>query len=122
MITRYEYAIGRLLIAVLFAAGAVQKAIDPAASQLLLSNLGLPVCLMWPALAFNAVAAALLVANWYMRPVGQALAVYCLATSVFHFQPADPWQMSIMVKNWSVAGGCLILSAFAAKPRPFTRA
>lgn len=117
MTARYEYAIGRWLIAVLFAAGAIQKAVNPAASQMLLSDLGLPVWLMWPALLFNAVAALLLIANRHVRPTGRALAVYCLATSVFHLQPSDPWQMSIMVKNWSVAGGCLILSACAAPER-----
>jgi putative oxidoreductase len=115
VINRYEYAIGRGLIAILFAAGAVQKGIDPSASQALLSDFGLPTLLIWPALIFNAVAAFLLVANLYMQQVGRALAIYCLATSVFHLQPGDPWQMSIMIKNWSLAGGCLILSAFAAK-------
>jgi putative oxidoreductase len=111
VIARCEYVIGRWLLAILFAAGAVQKSMDPSASQALLSDLGLPTWLIWPALIFNAAAAFLLVANLHMRLVGRALAVYCLATSAFHFQPADPWQMTIMVKNWSLAGGCLILSA-----------
>lgn len=40
------------------------------------------------------------------------LAAYCLATSVFHWPlRADPWQVSIMVKNWAIAGGLLILAA-----------
>lgn len=29
----------------------------------------------------------------------------------FHFVPSDPWQMSIMIKNWAIAVGCLILAA-----------
>ena len=40
------------------------------------------------------------------------LAAYCLFTSYFHWQlRADPWQVTIMVKNWAVAGGLLILAA-----------
>jgi putative oxidoreductase len=111
MTNALEYAVGRYLIAGLFAAGAVQKTIDPTASQGLLTGLGLPVWLVWPALLFNAVSAFLLIANLYLRPLGRALALYCLATSIFHFIPSDPWQMSIFVKNWAIAGGCLILSA-----------
>ena len=40
-------------------------------------------------------------------PVALGLAAYCGVTSVFHLIPSDPWQMSIFVKNWSIAGGCL---------------
>ena len=45
---------------------------------------------------------------------GLALAAYCGATSLFHYVPSDPWQMSIFVKNWAIAGGCLAL--YAAGP------
>jgi len=95
----------------LFIAGAAQKAINPDPAQGLLAGFGLPEWLVWPALAFNALAASLLIAGKFLRPIGWALALYCLATSVFHFVPSDPWQMSIFVKNWALAGGCLILAA-----------
>lgn len=111
MSDRIEMAAGRVLLALLFLAGAVQKALHPDATQVLLAGFGLPAWLVWAALAFNAGAALLLIANVYLRPVGRALALYCIVTSVFHFVPSDPWQLSIMVKNWGLAGGCLILSA-----------
>jgi putative oxidoreductase len=38
-------------------------------------------------------------------------AAYCAATSLFHLQPQDGWQMSIFVKNWAIAGGLLSLAA-----------
>lgn len=116
MIARFENAIGRCLLAGLFAAGAVQKAFAPAVAGALLTGAGLPQWLVWPAAAFNAIAAVLLVAHLYLRPLGRALALYCLATSLFHLVPSDPWQMSIMVKNWALAGGCLILSSSSAGP------
>lgn len=114
MISRLELAAGRCLIALLFAAGAVQKAADPEASQALLAAAGFWSWLVWPAMIFNAAAAFLIAANRNVRPIGLSLAAYCIVTSVFHFVPSDPWQLSIMVKNWAIAGGCLILAASAS--------
>lgn len=104
---------GRTLLALLFVAGAVQKAVSPDAAQTLLANAGLPIALIWPALIFNASVGAALFAGWRLYPVSLAAAAYCLATSLFHFQPDDGWQMSIMVKNGAIAGGFLILAAAA---------
>ncbi|WP_298435559.1 DoxX protein [uncultured Jannaschia sp.] len=106
----------RWLIAVLFAAGAVQKAVDPGAAGALLIGRGLPEGLVWPALAYNAAAALALVAGWRVVPVALSLAAYSGLTSLFHLVPDDPWQMSIFVKNWAIAGGCLSLAVAAARP------
>lgn len=114
MTNRIEWIAGRCLLAILFIAGAAQKASNPDTAQGLLADFGLPEWLVWPSLAFNAAAAGLLIAGKYLGPIGWALALYCLVTSVFHFVPSDPWQMSIFVKNWALAGGCLILSAASA--------
>lgn len=103
--------VGRCLIACLFLAGAVQKVLDPGSSMALLTDRGLPDLLVWPALGFNALAGLALVAGWAVRPVAALLALYCGVTSLFHFLPDDPWQMSIFVKNWAIAGGCLVLAA-----------
>lgn len=102
---------GRLLIAALFAAGAVQKAVSPNQVMALLAGFDLPPPLVWPAAAFNAGAAVALVAGWRLRAVALSLAAYCGGTSLFHLIPADPWQMSIFVKNWAIAGGLLVLAA-----------
>ena len=105
---------GRILIAALFLAGAAQKWTNPGAVEGLLSGMGMAAWLVWPALAFNLVAGVALVAGIAVRPVAVALALYCGFTSIFHYLPADPWQMSIFVKNWAIAGGCLILAAHGA--------
>ena len=105
---------GRILIALLFLGGAVQKADDPSAVETLLSARGWPVWLVWPALAFNLGSGIALVAGIAVRPVAVALALYCGVTSLFHYLPADPWQMTIFVKNWAIAGGCLVLAAHGA--------
>lgn len=111
---RAALTLARVLIGLLFLAGAIQKAVDPAPAAGLLTGFGLPGWLVWPALAYDALAAVALFANWRVTPVAVSLAVYCAATSFFHLIPSDSWQMSIFVKNWAIAGGCLAL-AVAAK-------
>lgn len=102
---------GRCLIAVLFLAGAVQKAVDPGAAQALLTGWNWPETLVWLALIYNALAGVALILGVAVRPVALSLAVYCGLTAFFHLIPDDPWQMSIFVKNWAIAGGCLVLAA-----------
>lgn len=105
---------GRILIAALFIAGAVQKGSDPSAVEGLLAARGWPLWLVWPALGFNAAAGILLIAGVAVRPTAAVLAGYCIVTSLFHYIPGDPWQMSIFVKNFAIAGGCLVLAAHGA--------
>ncbi len=106
--------IGRLLIAMLFIGGAAQKAFEPDQVIGLLTGWRLPGLLVWPALAYNAAAGLALAFGVAVRPVALSLALYCVVTSVFHFLPDDPWQMTIFVKNWSIAGGCLALAVAGA--------
>lgn len=114
-VQRTELIVGRLLLSFLFFAGFVQKLVDPTPAMILLEGFGLSGFLVWPAAAFNLVAALLLVSGRYVVPVARALAIYCLVTSVFHFIPSDGWQMSIFVKNWAIAGGLLALSVAQAR-------
>ena len=105
---------GRILIAALFLAGALQKGADPLPVEALLAAHGWPGWLIWPALTFDLMAGAALILGVKVSPVAVALAAYCAVTSLFHYIPGDPWQMSIFVKNWAIAGGCLILAAHGA--------
>jgi putative oxidoreductase len=107
---------GRILIAALFIAGTVQKMLAPVAAQGLLAGIGLPVWLVWPALALNAALAVGLLWPPTVRRAALVAAGYCAVTSLFHLQPQDGWQMSIFVKNWAIAGGLLVLAA-AHRPR-----
>ncbi|MCS6624122.1 DoxX family protein [Roseibacterium beibuensis] len=103
---------GRVLIAVLFLGGTFQKILDPSQVQGMLTGIALPAWLVWPVALFNLVAALALVFGPWVRAWALVLAAYCLVTSFFHWQlRADPWQVTIMVKNWSIAGGLLILAA-----------
>lgn len=103
---------GRLLIALLFLGGAVQKFTDPAPVMQMIAGIGLPEALVWPVAVFDLIAGLALIFGPLVPLWALVMAGYCLFTSYFHWQlRADPWQVTIMVKNWSVAGGLLILAA-----------
>ena len=104
--------VGRLMIAVLFLGGAFQKFTDPAPVMQMITGIGLPAVLVWPVAVFDLVAGLALIFGPGIAGWALLLAVYCLFTSWFHWQlRADPWQITIMVKNWSIAGGLLVLAA-----------
>lgn len=110
--------IGRCLIAFLFLGGAVQKLSDPQPVIDMIGSIGLPGLLVWPVALFNLLAAICLILGPRIRTWALICAAYCLFTSYFHFQlRADPWQMTIVVKNWAIAGGLLILAS--QSPRRF---
>lgn len=104
--------IGRGLVALLFLGGAAQKFTDPAPVQAMLATVSLPEILLWPLAVFNLIAALGLIFGPRVQAWAIVLALYCMATSWFHWQlRADPWQVTIFVKNWAIAGGLLILAA-----------
>lgn len=102
---------GRILLAALFVAGALQKALAPDLVQGLLAGVSAPPCLVWPALGLNALLAIGLLWPPTIRIAALVAAGYCALTSFFHFLPQDGWQMSIFVKNWAIAGGLLVAAA-----------
>jgi len=103
---------GRLLIALLFLGGAAQKAVDPGPVREMIAVVGLPIWLVRPVAAFDLAAAIGLVTGPRVRRWAIVMAAYCIFTSWFHWQlRADPWQVTIVVKNWAIAGGLLVLAA-----------
>ena len=106
--------LARLLVAQLFLLGSAQKWLSPVEVEGLLAAHGWPSWLIWPALVTNLLAGLALTLGWRLREVGLFLAAYCGVTSIFHYLPDDPWQMTIFVKNWAIAGGCLALAASGA--------
>ncbi len=104
--------IGRILIALLFAAGALQKVTDPQAVTAMLVSVDLPGWMIWPIALFNLAAAFGLIFGPRIAGWAMVLALYCIGTSWFHWQlRADPWQVTIVIKNWAIAGGLLILAS-----------
>lgn len=102
---------GRILLGLIFVTGALQTLVDPVPAMDLLVARGLPPILVWPALIFSGIAGFALFAGTRTRAVALLAAAYAAAASFLHYLPGDPVQMSIFVKNWSIAGGFLVLAA-----------
>ncbi|SEM47549.1 putative oxidoreductase [Loktanella fryxellensis] len=110
----------RLLIGALMVGGAMQKTLSPDDAGGLLTGMGLPYALVWPALIYDAAAGLALWLGIAVRPVAVTASVYCAVTSFFHLDvfltTGDSWQMTIFGKNWAIAGGCLALAVAGSGP------
>ena len=105
----------RLCVALLFLGGFAQKLIDPGPVLDMLASVGLPGWTIVPVAAFNLAGGISLVCGLRLRGFALVLAAYCLVTTYFHWQlRADPWQVTIIVKNISTAGGLLALAVAGA--------
>jgi putative oxidoreductase len=103
--------VGRLLLAALLLAGTVQKLLSPEGAAALLALAALPAWLLWPAGLFTTLAGVGIALGIATRPLALLAAGYCVVTSGFHILMDDPWQMTIALKNWTIAGGFLMLAA-----------
>jgi len=113
---------GRILLGLIFVLGALQKLDDPVPAMDLLTARGLPAILIWPALIFSGVAGVAFFAGYRTRAFAILAAAYFALASYVHFLPGDPVQMSIFVKNWSIAGGFLVLAAHGPGKYSWARA
>lgn len=102
---------GRAALAALLLAGTVQKIVDPSGAAALLSLAAWPTWLLWPSGLFTTIAGLGLLLGIATRPLALLAAGYCVVTSYFHYLLGDPWQMTIVAKNWTIAGGYLMLAA-----------
>jgi putative oxidoreductase len=72
---------------------------------------GIPAFLAWPAVLFEILAGAAIIAGFQTRLAALALAAFCVVTAVlYHFVPADQMQMTQFFKNIGLAGGYLLLA------------
>ena len=72
---------------------------------------GIPAVLAWPAVLFEILAGAAIIAGFQTRLAALALAAFCVVTAVlYHFVPADQMQMTQFFKNIGIAGGYLLLA------------
>jgi putative oxidoreductase len=72
---------------------------------------GIPAFLAWPAVLFEILAGAAIIAGFQTRLAALALAAFCVVTAVlYHFVPADQMQITQFFKKLGLAGGYLLLA------------
>jgi putative oxidoreductase len=109
------HLIGRILLALIFIISGVGKLADPAGTAGFMESMGVPGILVWPTLALEILGGIALVIGFQTRIAAFALAVFSIAAAViFHHNFADQMQMIMFLKNLSIAGGLLLLSASGA--------
>jgi putative oxidoreductase len=114
-ITTYTPLVARLLIAVLFLMAGIGKLSDVAGFTGFLTSGGLPAFLAWPAILFEIALGLALVAGFQLRIMALLGAGFCVLSGLlYHFNPADQMQMTMLLKNFAIAGGFLMLFAHGA--------
>lgn len=104
--------VSRVLMALIFVLSGLSKLGAADAVRGYMEAMGVPGALLWPTVAFEIVAGALVVLGYMTRVIALLLASFCLVTAaIFHHQFSDQIQMIMFLKNISMAGGFLLLAA-----------
>jgi len=107
----YFITIGRVLMAIMFIQGGVEKIFGYAGAQGYMEAAGVPGVLL-PLVILTELGGGLCVLlGLFTRWAAIALAGFCvLAAILFHWQPGDMMQMINFMKNITIAGGFLVLA------------
>ncbi len=105
---------GRIFISLLFIVEAVKKFFNPDISMMYMSDHGIPEILFYPSVAFEIIIPLFLIVGYKTKIVASLLALFVFTvTVVFHLHHfiSDGSQLTILLKNISILGGLLIITA-----------
>ncbi|HSI23617.1 MAG TPA: DoxX family protein [Methylophilaceae bacterium] len=106
---------GRILLASIFIISGLGKLANPAGTAGFMESMGVPGMLVWPTIALEILGGIALIIGFQTRIAAFALAAFSIAAAViFHHNFSDQMQMIMFLKNFSIAGGLLLLSASGA--------
>jgi putative oxidoreductase len=106
---------GRILLASIFIVSGLGKLANPAGTAGFMESMGVPGMLVWPTIALEILGGIALIIGFQTRIAAFALAAFSIAAAViFHHNFSDQMQMIMFLKNFSIAGGLLLLSASGA--------
>lgn len=106
---------GRVLLALLFLLAGVQKIGGYEGTLAYMTSQGVPAFMLPLVVALEVLGALAIMVGWKTRIVAFLLAGFSLVSAaLFHLQPDDAVQMTMFLKNVSIAGGFLLLVAHGA--------
>lgn len=106
---------GRILLVALFLLSGVGKISGYAATASYMAAQGVPGALLPLVILTEVLGAVAILLGWQTRIVALLLAGFTLLTGLlFHSQFSDQMQMTMFLKNVSIAGGFLLLVAHGA--------
>ena len=114
--------VARVLLALIFILSGFQKLGDPAGTAAYIASGGLPGWLVWPTILLEIGAGLALAVGFQARVAALALAGFSLLSGVlYHLLPsfaaegmAAQMQMIMFMKNVSITGGLLLVTAIGA--------
>lgn len=113
----YTALVGRLLIAVMFVLSGWSKITGYAGTQSYMQHAGVPGGLLPLVILLEFGGGIAIIIGLFTRPVALLMAGFCLiAGYVFHAGSPEPMQQIMLLKDISIAGGFLFLTAFGAGP------
>ena len=111
----YGILVARILMAIIFIMAGLGKTADVAGFAGYMASGGIPAFLAWPVILFEILGGLAILIGYQTRIVALALAAFSVLSGVmFHFVPADQMQMTMLFKNFAMAGGYIALALYGA--------
>ena len=106
---------GRVLLAALFLPAGIQKLSNFTATQGYMEAMGVPGALLPLVILLEIGGGIALIVGFKIHWVALVLAGFCAVSAlIFHYQPEDQMQMTMLMKNFALAGSFLVLAASGA--------
>lgn len=113
--THVSLLAARVLLALLFVIAGLGKLADVDGFAGFMASGGVPAFLAWPVILFEILGGLAILVGFQTRIVALALAGFCVLSGLlYHFDPADQMQMTMLLKNLGLAGGFLLLAQTGA--------
>ena len=112
---KYVNLVARVLMAHMFLIAGIGKITGYAGTKAYMTAMGVPGALLPFVIALEIGGALAIIVGWQTRLVAYALAAFCVvAALIFHHNFADQMQMIMFMKNFTIAGGFLLLAVNGA--------
>ena len=109
-------AFGRIFLSTLFLFEGVKKLFYQDETIEYMESFGVPEVLFYPSLFFEIIIPTLLIIGFKTRIVALLMFLFTIGVSViFHTDFSNQMQIIAFLKNFSIAGGFLIIASYEAK-------
>jgi putative oxidoreductase len=104
--------IGRVLLCLIFLISGLQKVTAINGTQQYMEAMNVPGILVYPVILLEIFGALAVILGWRARETAVLLAGFCvLSALLFHWNLSDQIQTIMLLKNFAIAGGFLMIVA-----------